>query len=104
MPLPERTVTNEEAMIAQALSRIKKNARVLEKTNKMLGQVLDSLKRAEKENAGHAREMTAQNKKLVSQIAQLQKRVAKIKSAAAPKPARKKKAAKATAKSRPKRR
>ncbi|WP_148700349.1 hypothetical protein [Candidatus Nitrososphaera evergladensis] len=102
MPLPERTVTNEEVMIAQALSRIKKNAKVLEKTNKMLGQVLDSLKRAEKESAGHARQVASQNKKLASQIAQLQKRVAKIKSAPAAKPARKKKAAKAKAK--PKRR
>jgi hypothetical protein len=101
-PLPERTMTNEEAMIAQALSGIKKNAKVLEKTNKMLGQVLDSLKRAEKESAGHAKQMAAQNKKLQSQIAQLQKRVAKAKSAPKPKPAKKKNKTKVKAK--PKRR
>ncbi|MEO9364223.1 MAG: hypothetical protein ABI348_10020 [Nitrososphaera sp.] len=104
MPLPERTVTNEEVMIAQALSRIKKNAKVLEKTNKMLGQVLDSLKRAEKESAGHARQVAAQNKKLASQIAQLQKRVAKAKSAPAPRPAAKKQKKNKKAKARPKRR
>jgi hypothetical protein len=104
MPLPERTVTNEEVMIAQALSRIKKNAKVLEKTNKMLGQVLDSLKRAEKESAGHARQVAAQNKKLASQITQLQKRVAKIKSAPAPRPTAAKKQKKKKAKARPKRR
>jgi hypothetical protein len=89
-PLPERTMSNEEVMIAQALSRIKKNAKVLEKTNKMLGQVLDTLKRAEKESAVHSRQMASQNKKLLSQIAQLQKRVAKIKSTPKPKPVKKK--------------
>lgn len=104
MPLPERAVSNEEVMIAQALSRIKKNAKVLEKTGKMLGQVLDSLKRAEKESAGHAKQVAAQNKKLASQVAQLQKRVARIKSAPAPRPAaaaqKKKKKAKARTKKR----
>lgn len=89
-PLPERTMSNEEVMIAQALSRIKKNAKVLEKTNKMLGQVLDTLKRGEKESAVHTRQMASQNKKLLSQIAQLQKRVAKIKNTPKPKPVKKK--------------
>jgi hypothetical protein len=90
-PLPERTMSNEEVMIAQALSRIKKNTKVLEKTNKMLGQVLETLKRGEKESAVHSRQVTSQNKKLLSQIAQLQKRMAKIKSTPKPKPVKKKK-------------
>ena len=80
MPLPERIITNEEAMMAQALSKIKKNAKVLENTTKMITKVLDLLKRVEKESASQARESAMQNKKLILQIAQLQKRIMKMKS------------------------
>lgn len=90
MPLPEHSATNQEAMIAGALSRIKKNAKVLEKTNKTLGQILDALKKADKERATHARQVEAQNKKLLAQIAQLQKRLSKAGSKSAPKKAKKK--------------
>jgi hypothetical protein len=90
MPLPEISATNQEAMIAGVLSRIKKNAKVLEKTNKILGQVLDALKKADKERTVHARQVEAQNKKLLAQIAQLQKRLPKAGKKSAPKKARKK--------------
>lgn len=95
MPLPELSATNEEAMIANVLSRIKKNAKMLERTNRLLEQILGSLKKAEKERAGHGRQVEAQNKKLHAQIAQLQKRLPK--KASAPK---KKKAAKKKSKAR----
>ncbi len=95
MPLPERSATNEEAMIANALSRIKKNAKILEKTNRTLGQILDALKKADKERAGHARQVEAQNKKLLAQIAQLQKRLPKGGSKSAPKKKTAKKKSKA---------
>ncbi len=91
MPLPERSATNEEAMIANALSRIKKNAKILEKTNRTLGQILDALKKADKESAAHARQVEAQNKKVLAQIAQLQKRLPKAGKKSAPKKAAKKK-------------
>lgn len=90
IPLPERSATNVEAMIAGTLSRMKKNAKILEKNNKTLGQILDALKKAEKERAGHSRQVEAQNKKLLAQIAQMQKRLSK-KSAAPKKKAIKKK-------------
>jgi Mg2+ and Co2+ transporter CorA len=90
--LPERTMSNEEVMVAQALSKIKKTAKILERTNKTLGQVLDSLKRSEKESATHARQVTAQNKKLMAQLAKLEKRVVSIKTTVPkPKAARKSK-------------
>lgn len=94
MPLPERSATNEEAMIANALSRIKKNAKILEKTNRTLDQILAALRKADKERAGHTRQMEAQNKKLLAQIAQLQKRLPKAGKKSAPKKAKKKSKAK----------
>lgn len=77
LPMPERTVSNEEAMIAQVLSRVKKQAKQIEKMQKTVGQILDSLKRADKERAKHGRQVEQQNKKMMSQVAQLQKRLAK---------------------------
>lgn len=94
MPLPERSATNEEAMIANALSRIKKNAKTLERTNRTLDQILSTLRKADKERAGHTRQVEAQNKKLLAQIAQLQKRLPKAGKKNAPKKARKKSKAK----------
>ena len=92
MPVPERVVSNEEVMIAQALSRIKKQSKQLERTGKVVQQVLDSLKKADKERVRHSKQVEQQNKKVLSQIAQLQKKLAKAKSAAKPKSSKKKKA------------
>jgi hypothetical protein len=101
-PVQERIVSNEEAMIAQVLSRIKKQAKQLERTSKVVEQVLDSLKKADKERVKHSRQVEQQNKKVLSQIAQLQKRIAKAKTS----PPKRKAAAnkKKKAKTRPKRR
>src|SRR5437016_5860937 len=63
LPVPERAMSNEEAMIAQALSKIKKNAKQLEKTARTVDQVLESLKRADKERGKHSRQVEQQNKK-----------------------------------------
>ena len=92
VPVQERVVSNEEVMIAQALSRIKKQSKQLEKTGKVVQQVLDSLKKADKERARHSKQVEQQNKKVLSQIAQLQKKLAKPKSAGKPKSSKKKKA------------
>jgi hypothetical protein len=92
VPVQERVVSNEEVMIAQALSRIKKQSKQLEKTGKVVQQVLDSLKKADKERVRHSKQVEQQNKKVLSQIAQLQKKLAKPKSAGKPKSSKKKKA------------
>ncbi len=92
VPVQERVVSNEEVMIAQALSRIKKQSKQLEKTGKVVQQVLDSLKKADKERARHSMQVEQQNKKVLSQIAQMQKKLAKPKSAGKPKSSKKKKA------------
>lgn len=92
VPVQERVVSNEEVMIAQALSRIKKQSKQLEKTGKVVQQVLDSLKKADKERVRHSKQVEQQNKKVLSQIAQLQKKLAKPKSASKKKSSKKKKA------------
>jgi hypothetical protein len=92
VPVQERVTSNEEVMIAQALSRIKKQSKQLEKTSRIVQQVLDSLKKADKERARHSKQVEQQNKKVLSQIAQLQKKVAKAKSTAKKKSGKKKKA------------
>ena len=92
VPVQERVVSNEEVMIAQALSRIKKQSKQLEKTSRIVQQVLDSLKKADKERARHSKQVDQQNKKVLSQIVQLQKKVAKPKSTAKKKSGKKKKA------------
>ena len=92
VPVLERVTSNEEVMIAQALSRIKKQSKQLEKTSRIVQQVLDSLKKADKERARHSKQVEQQNKKVLSQIAQLQNKVAKAKSTAKKKSGKKKKA------------
>lgn len=77
--------TNSEVMVAQVLSRMKKQARQLERTGRMVEQVLGSLKKADAERSRHARQMEQQNKKLLSQIDQMRKQIAKSKKSAAPK-------------------
>lgn len=95
LPVPEIALSNEEAMIAQVLSRAKKNAKQIERATRLAEQALDSLRKAEKERVKHSRQVEQQNKKILSQLAQLQKQVKKAKSPAAkPKRAAKKKKSK----------
>jgi hypothetical protein len=91
VPVQERVTSNGEVMVAQALSRIKKQSKQLEKTGRIVQQVLDSLKKADKERVRHSKQVEQQNKKVLSQIAQLQKKLAKPKSAAKKKSGKKKK-------------
>lgn len=88
LPVSERMVSNEEMMIAQVLSRTKKNAKQLERASKMVEHALNALKRADKERVKHSKQVEQQNKKILSQLAQLQKQVKKAKSAAGRKPTR----------------
>lgn len=86
LPMQETAApTNSEVMVAQVLSRMKKQARQLERTGRMVEQVLGSLKKADAERSRHARQMEQQNKKLLYQIDQMRKQLAKSKKGAAPK-------------------
>lgn len=76
-PLPEVPPSNAEAMAAQALSKIKKQAQEMEKTRKSLAQITASVKKAQGGLAAHEKKQNQQIKRLTSQIAQLQKRIAK---------------------------
>ena len=93
-PLPEVTPTNAETMAAQALSKIKKQAQQIEKTNRAVAQVAASLKKAENGRAAQAKQAAQQVKRLRLQIAQLQKQLAKAKSAGKKAGGKKKKKAK----------
>ena len=95
LPVREVAPPNGEVMIAQVLSRTKKQAKQLERATKMVGQALDALKKADKERVKHSKQVEQQNKKILSQLAQLQKQVKKSKGAASkPKRMAKKKKAK----------
>ncbi|MEM3159822.1 MAG: hypothetical protein QXJ74_03470 [Nitrososphaera sp.] len=92
-PLPEVVPTNAEAMAAQALSKIKKQAQQIEKTSKAVAQLAASVKKAQNGLAAHEKQQSQQLRRLSSQVAQLQKQVAKARSAGKKKPAGKKKKA-----------
>jgi hypothetical protein len=89
-PLPEATPSNAETMAAQALSKIKKQAQEIEKTRKAVAQLETSAKKAQNGLATHEKKQNQQIKRLTSQIAQLQKRIAKAKSAGKKSSAKKK--------------
>lgn len=82
LPVPEVALSNGEVMIAQVLSRTKKQAKQLERATKMVEQALDALKKADKERVKHSKQVEQQNKKILSQLVQLQKQVKKSKGAA----------------------
>ncbi len=93
-PLPEAAPSNAEAMAAQALSKIKKQAQEIEKTRKAVAQLAASAKKAQNGLATHEKKQGQQIKRLTSQIAQLQKQLAKVKGAGKKSGAKKKKKAK----------
>lgn len=93
-PLPEVAPSNAEAMAAQALSKIKKQAQQIEKTSRTVAQIAASLKKAQSGLATHEKQQNQQIKRLSSQIAQLQKQMAKARSAGKKSAGKKKKKAK----------
>lgn len=64
LPVPEVALSNGEVMIAQVLSRTKKQAKQLERATKMVEQALDALKKADKERVKHSKQVEQQNKKI----------------------------------------
>ncbi len=93
-PLPEATSSNAETMASQALSKIKKQAQEIDKTKKAIAQLAASAKMAQNGLATHEKKQNQQIKRLTSQIAQLQKQLAKVKNAGKKSRAKKRKKAK----------
>ncbi len=91
-PLPEVIPTNSESMAAQALAKVKKQAKQIENAHKAVTKVSTSLKKAAKERAAQEKKQDQQIKKLRSQIAQMQRQLAKVKSTGKNSAGKKKKA------------
>jgi archaellum component FlaC len=72
-------VSNQEAMVAQTLSRVKKQSKQLDKVNKMLGQQLGHLKDLDKKQSRQVKQIEQQVRQLQSQVKQLHKQVARTK-------------------------
>jgi hypothetical protein len=72
-------VSNQEAMVAQTLSRVKKQSKQLDKVNKILGQLPGQFKDLDKKQSRQSKQIEQQVRQLQSQVKQLQKQVARIK-------------------------
>jgi septal ring factor EnvC (AmiA/AmiB activator) len=70
-------------MVAQTLTRTKKQSRQIEKANKLLAQIPAQLKDLEKKQSKQISQIGRQLTQLQSQLKQLQKRFSRIKAAAA---------------------
>ena len=89
----EPAVSNQEAMVAQTLSRVKKQSKQIEKANKLLAQLPGQFKDLDKKQSKQFRQVDQQVRQMQSQLKQLQKQVARIKVGAAGGGSKKKKKA-----------
>ena len=72
---PIVAVSNQEAMVAQTLSRLKKQSKQVEKASKLIAQIPGQLKDLEKRQAKQFGRIDRQLRQLQSQINALQKRI-----------------------------
>jgi len=70
-------VSNQEAMVAQTLSRVKKQSKQLDKVNKALAQLPSQFKDLDKKQSRQLKQIERQIKQMQSQIKQLQKQMAR---------------------------
>jgi hypothetical protein len=96
------TVSNQEAMTALTLSRVKKQSKQIENLAKLLAQVTPQLRNLERKQAKQIKSVSQQVRVLQNQIRQVQKQVARIK--VRPAATRKRSVARKTKKSKAKRR
>lgn len=96
------TVSNQEAMTALTLSRVKKQSKQIENLAKLLAQVTPQLRNLERKQAKQIKSVSQQVRILQNQVRQVQKQVARIK--VRPAATRKRTAARKTKKSKAKRR
>lgn len=72
-------VSNQEAMTALTLSRIKKQSKQIENLTKLLSQVPLQFRSLEKKQSKQLKQISQQVKVLQNQVKQVQKQVARIK-------------------------
>jgi hypothetical protein len=72
-------VSNQEAMTALTLSRIKKQSKQIENLTKLLSQVPPQFRNLEKKQSKQLKQISLQVKVLQNQVKQVQKQVARIK-------------------------
>ena len=73
------SISNQEAMTALVLSRVKKQSKQLENLTRLLGQVPAQFRNIEKKQSTQARLVSQQLRTLQNQVRQIQKQVARIK-------------------------
>ncbi|MGI0024864.1 MAG: hypothetical protein ACREA4_06940 [Nitrososphaera sp.] len=73
------SVSNQEAMTALLLSRVKKQSKQLESLTRLLGQVPAQFRNVERKQSRQSRLVSKQLRVLQNQIRQVQKQVARIK-------------------------
>ena len=91
-PAAPEPVSNQEAMVAQTLSRVKKQSKQIEKAHKLLAQLPGQFKELDKKQSKQFKQADQQVRQLQSQIKQLQKQMARIKVVSAGGGSKKKKA------------
>ena len=78
------TVSNQEAMTALVLSRVKKQSKQIETINRLVAQVPSQVRSLDKRQSRQARQLSQQIRVLQNQVKQVQKRVSRIKTASTP--------------------
>ena len=73
------SVSNQEAMTALVLSRVKKQSKQIENITRLLGQVTPQFRNLDKKQARQARLVSQQLRVLQNQVKQVQKQVARFK-------------------------
>ena len=96
------SISNQEAMTALVLSRVKKQSRQIENLTRLLGQVPTQFRNVERKQSRQAKLISQQLRVLQNQVRQVQKQVARIKVSSAS--TRKRKAKKKATKSKARRR
>jgi hypothetical protein len=96
------TVSNQEAMTALTLSRVKKQSKQIENLTRLLAQVPTQFRNLERKQSRQIKQLSQQVKVLQNQVRQVQKQVARIK--VKPTAIRKRKVAKKSKKSKARRR
>ena len=96
------TVSNQEAMTALTLSRVKKQSKQIENLTRLLAQIPTQFRNLERKQSRQIKQLSQQVKVLQNQVRQVQKQVARIK--VKPTAIRKRKVAKKSKKSKARRR
>lgn len=73
------SISNQEAMTALVLSRVKKQSKQLENLTRLLGQVPAQFRNVERKQSRQARLVSQQLRTLQNQVRLIQKQVARIK-------------------------